>query len=40
MQVVSKQADKRLSFAYKLRSPGDAVLNQYDSFLANNKQVE
>ena len=29
-----------LSFAYKLRSPDDAVLSQYNSLSTNNKQVE
>lgn len=39
-QAVSKQATNRLSFAYKLRSPDDAVLSQYNSLSTNNKQVE
>ncbi|KAL3145803.1 hypothetical protein ABBQ38_015180 [Trebouxia sp. C0009 RCD-2024] len=33
-------AAKRLSFAYKLRSPGDAVLNQYASLAASGKQLD
>ena len=31
---------KRLSFAYKLRSPGDALLNQYASLAANGKHFD
>ncbi|KAL3145798.1 hypothetical protein ABBQ38_015175 [Trebouxia sp. C0009 RCD-2024] len=37
--VTGKWSEKRLSFAYKLRSPGDAVLNQYASLAASGKQL-
>ena len=39
MQAVSNQATTRLSFAYKLRCPGDAVLNQYNNPSANKYAV-
>lgn len=40
MQVVPDQATNRLSFAYKLRCPGDAVFKQYKNLSANIKQVD
>ena len=40
MQRLPNPGAKRLSFAYKLRSPGDAVLNQYASLAASGKQLD
>ncbi|KAL3145800.1 hypothetical protein ABBQ38_015177 [Trebouxia sp. C0009 RCD-2024] len=40
MQRLPKWGTKRLSFGYKLRSPGDAVLNQYASLAASGKQLD
>lgn len=37
MQALSGQATKCLSFAYKLRSPEDVVLNQYHALSASSK---
>lgn len=40
MQVVPDPATERLSFAYKLCCPRDAVLSQYNNLSADNKQVD
>lgn len=37
MQVLSGQATDRLSFAYKLRSPENLVLNQHHKLSASSK---
>ena len=37
LQALSDQANERLSFAYKLRSPNNVVLHQFHKVSANGK---